>query len=1846
MIREDIASMNPFKQRANRGTGITYSWLVLVLFGTSLLAARGATNLSVWFFPGASGWMIRQPDALGNRVLDYSGVGYLGGTAPIPDVASKTNLSPVAGDNGPRIQAAINYVATLPLSNGFRGAVFLSAGEYAISNSITIAASGIILRGAGDGTNGTILRAAGPRPTADVAADHAPLVIISGSGSASTSGNARNITNNYVPVGARSFNVDSTSGLTVGGRVMITRPSPTNWIHDIGMDLVSPAWTAGNFNIPNERFITRIEGNRITLDAPLTCALEAQYGGGTIQTYAWSGRISNVGVEDVRGVSDFDPSVTTNTGASSYYYSDELHALDFIAADTVENGWVRRVTSLYFGYGCVHLSSGSRNVTVRDCNSLDPVSIITGERRYAFNLQDARNCLVQTCYTRNDRHQFVTDSLNTGPNVFVDGLSDSANADAGPHFRWGTGTIWDNITVNGDNVDVRNRGNAGTSHGWAGANEVVWNAKADAFIVESPPTARNWLIGSKGPLAANSLAVGPHPDGTYDSPGTNVFPNSLYYAQLQDRLAVPDSETREYWVGPIDQFASSAAGEAVTVNATWLAAVQAAAGSAPVNNFDIVTNSQWVPFTFNYSLAVTDRIVGATLSLAMRSYNGNANSEALYLNAIANSNSFASLGWLPIGSGTNTTVRVLDLGSQLNLVTNGILNVAVAGDVGIDWALLEFKVASVQTLVTNAILPAADVHVRGGTNASFNYGTNATLEIQTTTATNDQRQAYLRWNLAGYSAGLKQARVRLMPVSVGANGLENGITLVTSNGWSESAMNWTNQPGGGKRFATWIPSANVPVEVVVTLQVQAALAADGQLSFEMFSLTTNNPSGLASYASRVNADSAARPQLLLIYSNTVPVFAGLTNATIPYGTSNVFLTGTLSGTNGGTPVYPASGEIVSATINGHTVNGTVTNTTGRFAINYNDASLATNGTNGSPSAITYAYAGNNSLLTAAGNDTSTLLMISPATVTILSGITANNKTYDGIISATISSNNVVLGGVVAADSNYVALSTNGYTATFDSASAGTNKPVTVTGLSLSGVRATNYTLVPPTSLTASITNVSSLPALSIYATSTNKVFGQTLTFSGTEFTTLGLANGDSVTSVTLTSNGATNTANAGSYGIAATNAVGIGLTNYAVNYLSGILTVSKAAATFGNLSPSQAIPMGNTSVALSGSVAAAGPVYPANGAPVNITIYGTTQTVNNTNGNFTVTFNTAGVPAAGTAYPITYAYAGDANFSGTTNLSTTLAVYNPTNIFVWSGASGTDLYWSTFGNWSPIGVPGPGSTVLFTNSGATTSATATNNVVTASVTVKTAAYSQTNNCHNTFINPGVTLTVSNTAATNLLFSGTETDLGKDAQLTNTISGAGGTLVVLSTNLNSAIVIRQASVTAGLHNAVLDMSGLDTFNCTVGSVLIGIQGAINRAAGTLQLAKTNTIVLTGPGTALDVGDLGGNGGKGILQLGYTNAFNVDAIKVAGQKSVGILQFNPDFTNLNPVLYLRGNTNARVSFFAIGDNSTTTGSGSATTGTADFSGGTLDAQVDTLYVGRSQGAPSGLGVATGTWTFTKGTLDVNTLEVAYQIAGTNIVNVFGTVNVNGTATLVVNNSLRLGRTTATTNQSVAALNICGGIVQANQVVTESTNTTISITNGTLTVSNTVGATAAPLALLNLSGSVLQLAPLTGVTNIAVKTLTTTSSTSNSINITSLPAMASYPVQFKLIKYSTFNNNTHFLLDPLPAINSRPYQGYLSNNAAGGSIDLVILTNEPPPLILPPRFTLAGMGSDGSFTMSGTGPADAGYRILATTNIALPFSNWAPMVTGTFSGGIFNFTDSQTANFPQRFYRTVTP
>ncbi len=95
--------------------------------------------------------------------------------------------------------------------------------------------------------------------------------------------------------------------------------------------------------------------------------------------------------------------------------------------------------------------------------------------------------------------------------------------------------------------------------------------------------------------------------------------------------------------------------------------------------------------------------------------------------------------------------------------------------------------------------------------------------------------------------------------------------------------------------------------------------------------------------------------------------------------------------------------------------------------------------------------------------------IASAGVTITSGISANDKIYDGTTEATISSNNVVLNGVAGVDASNVKLSTNNYSASFAGPNVGTNIGVTVGGLTLTGAGATNYTLSQPAGLTANIT---------------------------------------------------------------------------------------------------------------------------------------------------------------------------------------------------------------------------------------------------------------------------------------------------------------------------------------------------------------------------------------------------------------------------------------------------------------------------------------------------------------------------------------------------------------------------------------------------------------------------------------------------------------------------------------------------------------------------------------------------------------------------------------------------------
>jgi hypothetical protein len=127
---------------------------------------------------------------------------------------------------------------------------------------------------------------------------------------------------------------------------------------------------------------------------------------------------------------------------------------------------------------------------------------------------------------------------------------------------------------------------------------------------------------------------------------------------------------------------------------------------------------------------------------------------------------------------------------------------------------------------------------------------------------------------------------------------------------------------------------------------------------------------------------------------------------------------------------------------------------------------------------------------------------------------------------------------------------------------------TVNYTTLTGISAGNFTINPA--------------GLTITANSTNKVYGQSFVFAGTEFTASTLYNGDSVTSVSLSSAGATNTAAVNTYPILATNAVGSGLANYNISYVNGTLTVTAAPAN--SITSIKANPNGSRTLTFTGEI--------------------------------------------------------------------------------------------------------------------------------------------------------------------------------------------------------------------------------------------------------------------------------------------------------------------------------------------------------------------------------------------------------------------------------------------------------------------------------------------------------------------------------------------------------------------------------------------------------------------------------------------------------------------------------------
>jgi len=464
---------------------------------------------------------------------DFSYCGYMASNFPIPDVSIKVVVPPSNDDDTECVQKAIDQVAQLPIDkNGFRGTILLEVGDYKISGSLRITASGIVLRGSGCGENGTRLIASGK--------DRRTLIRIVGTHDMKSNGDTLHVVDNYVPVGAMELAIANNHHLKIGDNIMLVRPSTKEWINVLGTDhfgggITALGWKPNEHNIYWDMTVVSVNGNRITLDAPITTALDEQFGGGYVIPYSWKGRISNVGVENMQCISEYD---VRNP-------KDEAHSWMAVTMENVSDAWVRNVNFKHFAGSAVYVLETAKRITVENCKSQEPVSEIGGQRRYTFFTM-GQQCLFQRLYAEYGYHDFAVGFCAPGPNAFVQCYAYLPYSFSGPVDSWASGVLYDIVTIDGNALSYKNLMQDAQGAGWNAANSVFWQCSASLINCFAPPTAQNWAFGSWSEFSGN---------GYWEDSNNHIQPRSLFYSQLEKRLG--DKYIDRAYLLPVETNATS-----------------------------------------------------------------------------------------------------------------------------------------------------------------------------------------------------------------------------------------------------------------------------------------------------------------------------------------------------------------------------------------------------------------------------------------------------------------------------------------------------------------------------------------------------------------------------------------------------------------------------------------------------------------------------------------------------------------------------------------------------------------------------------------------------------------------------------------------------------------------------------------------------------------------------------------------------------------------------------------------------------------------------------------------------------------------------------------------------------------------------------------------------------------------------------------------------------------------------------------------------------------------------------------------------------------------------------------
>lgn len=456
--------------------------------------------------------------------MDYSTCGYHASETIIPYVRNVVRVDAAEGDCSPVIQQAIDYVSNLkPDANGFRGAVLLTEGTFYLDAPLRVSQSGVVIRGMGK--QSTILVKRG--------FDRGAAIYLEGKGkTAETENPVIAEVQTFTKAGSTELTLSQTKGIAAGSRIQIIRPSTKEWIASLQMTgfgggLDYTGWHPTDIDITWERVVTAVQGNRITLDAPITASLSPDYGGAQVKISETAGEIVECGVENLTLMSDYNKQVAQ--------HADEDHCWDAIWMNHVRDAWVRRVDFKHFAGSAVNLQKQTSRITVEDCIASEPVSEIGGWRRNVF-LTRGQQTLFQRCVSRQGIHDFAADFCAAGPNAFVQCEGEESLGFSGSIGSWATGLLFDIVNIDGSDLAFRNLEQFQTGTGWNTANSMFWQCTASTLYCYSPDADdRCSAHGCWGTLTGN---------GEWTSSNDHVNPRSLFYDQLSKR--VPQSTVNPF----------------------------------------------------------------------------------------------------------------------------------------------------------------------------------------------------------------------------------------------------------------------------------------------------------------------------------------------------------------------------------------------------------------------------------------------------------------------------------------------------------------------------------------------------------------------------------------------------------------------------------------------------------------------------------------------------------------------------------------------------------------------------------------------------------------------------------------------------------------------------------------------------------------------------------------------------------------------------------------------------------------------------------------------------------------------------------------------------------------------------------------------------------------------------------------------------------------------------------------------------------------------------------------------------------------------------------------------------